>query len=186
MGVMATEGYRSAKNRFVEDPSIENNSDRTHIRGVLIERVVSSVGDTEARTASCGLFSSSSDSVSEPLPETLEASSPIIYEDVEARRDGLSLTPSSKSPSRGASARLKRPSRPEASTEPSISSDMRDDVDGRDLDKLLLACLRDDVRERVFSSENALLVDFRRRPDAFRALCCGTGDVARGVASREP
>jgi hypothetical protein len=51
-GVMATLGYRNEKNRFVEDPRIEKRTDRVHMRGVLMDKVVSSVGGTEARTAS--------------------------------------------------------------------------------------------------------------------------------------
>jgi hypothetical protein len=51
-GVMATLGYLKEKNKFVEDPRIAKRTDKTHIRGVLMDKVMLSVGGTEARTVS--------------------------------------------------------------------------------------------------------------------------------------
>jgi hypothetical protein len=50
MGVMLTLGYLKEKNRFVEDPKIANKMESAHMRGVLMEREISSVAATEART----------------------------------------------------------------------------------------------------------------------------------------
>lgn len=49
-GVMLTLGYLREKNRFVAEPRKEKSKDRVHMRGVLMEREVSSKGRTEART----------------------------------------------------------------------------------------------------------------------------------------
>jgi hypothetical protein len=49
-GVIATLGYLREKNRFVEEPSTEKSMDKVHILGVFMDRLVSSVGETEART----------------------------------------------------------------------------------------------------------------------------------------
>jgi hypothetical protein len=68
-GVIATLGYRNEKNKFVEEPRIEKRTDKHHMRGVFIDSVVLSVGGTEARTSSCGEFSSRS------MGDTDEASS---------------------------------------------------------------------------------------------------------------
>lgn len=50
-GVIEIDGYRSEKNRFVEDPRRENRMDKVHMRGVLMDSVRSSVAGTEARTS---------------------------------------------------------------------------------------------------------------------------------------
>jgi len=47
---MLTLGYLKEKNKLVEEPSIANNIDSVHMRGVLIDSVMSSVAATEART----------------------------------------------------------------------------------------------------------------------------------------
>jgi hypothetical protein len=49
-GVMATLGYLREKNKLVEDPRMEKSTDNVHIRGVLMEREMLSVGATDALT----------------------------------------------------------------------------------------------------------------------------------------
>jgi hypothetical protein len=51
---MLTLGYLKEKNRLVEEPKIANKMDKDHMRGVLMDKVVSSVGATEARTWAYG------------------------------------------------------------------------------------------------------------------------------------
>lgn len=50
MGVILTLGYLKEKNKLVDEPKIAKNMESTHMRGVLMERVISSVAATEART----------------------------------------------------------------------------------------------------------------------------------------
>jgi hypothetical protein len=57
MGVMLTLGYLKEKNRFVDEPKIANKMESVHMRGVLIESVISSVAATEARTWAYGELS---------------------------------------------------------------------------------------------------------------------------------
>ena len=49
--MIATEGYRREKNRLVADPAIAKRMDKVHMRGVLIESSVLSVGWTDALTS---------------------------------------------------------------------------------------------------------------------------------------
>lgn len=133
-GVIATLGYRSEKKRFVEEPRMEKRTDKHHIRGVFIDRVVSSVGGTEARTASWGEFSSNSVSLAVEDAESSELDSRgVLLPELPS-----GLTESKISPKRGAS-RLNLPSIPDMTPVPSRSSDMdlRPAVDGRDVPDLL-------------------------------------------------
>jgi len=49
--VIVTLGYLNEKNMFVADPSKANSKDNIHIRGVLIDKVMSSEAETAALTS---------------------------------------------------------------------------------------------------------------------------------------
>lgn len=118
---MATLGYLKEKNKLVEEPRMEKRMDRHHMRGVFIESVVSSIGDTDARTTSLGEFSSASRSGISVEDEAEEASPS------NGPSSSVKSWSSSTTLDRRASGMPKRPSRPETSAAPSKSSDLRDD-----------------------------------------------------------
>lgn len=95
---------------------MEKRMERHHMRGVFMDRVISSIGDTEARTASLGEFSSASRSgisVEEEAPSSSGPSS--------------EMSSSSTTVDRRASGMPNRPSTPETSAAPSKLPDLRDE-----------------------------------------------------------
>lgn len=118
---MATLGYLKEKNKLVDEPRMEKRMDKHHMRGVFIESVVLSIGDTEARTTSFGEFSSASRSgisVEDEAEEESPSNGP---------SSSVKSSSSSTTLDRRASGMAKRPSRPETSAAPSKLSDRRDD-----------------------------------------------------------
>ncbi len=115
-GVIATLGYLKEKKRFVEDPRIEKRIDRNHMRGVLTDRVVLSIGDTEARTCGYGELSGGSSS----SPAASSSSSPSVL-----ASSSSGIGPSRLSFGRAPSVTPKRPSRPPDTIDPPNSSDRR-------------------------------------------------------------
>lgn len=124
-GVIATLGYRNEKKRFVEDPRKEKRTERHHMRGVLIDRVVSSVGRTDARTISCGESSPSSGSRFKEVSSSSLSNGPACEPPLLELGVLFESFPSI-SPGIDASDTPKRPSKPVMSIAPSWSSDLLD------------------------------------------------------------